>query len=101
MILRLAGHVVRLAYNGPEALQAADEYQPEAVLLDVGLPGMNGYDVARRLRQDPRFRHTLLVAMTGYGQDDDRRRSRDAGCDQHLVKPVDPHDLQQILATMK
>jgi signal transduction histidine kinase/CheY-like chemotaxis protein len=100
MILRLSGHEVRLAYNGPDALQAAEESRPEAVLLDVGLPGMSGYEVARRLRQDPRFRETLLIAMTGYGQDADRRRSLEAGFDQHMVKPVDPDALEQILATL-
>jgi two-component system CheB/CheR fusion protein len=101
MILRLSGHEVRLAYNGPDALQAAEESQPEAVLLDVGLPGMSGYEVARRLRQDPRFREALLIAMTGYGQDADRRRSLEAGFDQHMVKPVDPDALERILATLE
>jgi PAS domain S-box-containing protein len=101
MLLGMSGHDVRLAHNGLEALQAAELFQPEVVMLDIGLPGMNGYEVARYLRQHPKFRETLLIAVTGYGQEEDRRRSLDAGFDQHLVKPVDPHALQQVLATLK
>ncbi len=95
------GHEVRLTHTGPEALQTADQFQPEVVVLDIGLPGMNGYEVARRLRQDPRFRKTLLIAVTGYGQQEDRLRSLEAGFDQHLVKPVDPDAFQQVLANLK
>jgi CheY-like chemotaxis protein len=98
MLLRFWGHTVRLAYNGPEALRAAEEFGPEVVVLDIGLPGMNGYDVARALRQRPRLSHALLVAVTGYGQDEDRRRSHDAGFDHHLTKPVDPEQLHAMLA---
>ncbi len=98
MLLRLEGHEIRLAYSGPEALQAAEEYRPEVILLDIGLPGMNGYEVARRLRQQPPFQRTLLAAMTGYGQDEDRRRSAEAGFDRHLTKPVDPDTLVRLMA---
>jgi PAS domain S-box-containing protein len=98
MLLRLWGHHVQLAHNGPEALQAVKTYQPEVVLLDIGLPGMNGYDVAQQLRQQPELQNAVLIAVTGYGQDEDRRRSRGAGFDHHLTKPVDPESLQSLLA---
>jgi PAS domain S-box-containing protein len=98
MVLRLWGHDVRVAHNGPEALRAADEYLPEVVVLDIGLPGMSGYEVAQQLRQEPRFRGLVLAALTGYGQDSDRRRSAEAGFDHHLTKPVTPEALQQVLA---
>jgi PAS domain S-box-containing protein len=101
MILRLSGHEIRLAHSGPEALKAAEKYRPEVVVLDIGLPGISGYEVAKRLRQQPTFRETLLIAVTGYGQEEDQRRSREAGFDRHLVKPVDPYALEQVLATLK
>jgi CheY-like chemotaxis protein len=96
--LELAGHEVRTAYSGPETLDVAEGFQPAVVLLDIGMPGMNGYDVARRLREQPATRTALLIAMTGWGQDEDRRRSQEAGFDQHLVKPVDPENLKNLLA---
>jgi PAS domain S-box-containing protein len=99
MLLRLWGHEVRVAYNGPQALTAAAEYRPEVVVLDIGLPGMSGYEVARQLRQRPQFAKALLVAVTGYGQDEDRRRSGEAGFDHHLTKPVDPDILHALLAS--
>jgi len=80
------------------ALEAARSYLPEAVLLDIGMPGMDGYEVARRLRQEPGLEEILLVALTGYGQEEDRRRSRQATIDYHLVKPVDPESLKVLLA---
>jgi signal transduction histidine kinase/CheY-like chemotaxis protein len=98
LLLRLRGHEVQKAHTGPEALRAAAEHRPEVVVLDIGLPGMDGYEVARRLRQEPRFQETVLVAVTGYGKEDDRRRSEEAGFDHHLVKPVDPQALHQVLA---
>ncbi|HLJ94820.1 MAG TPA: PAS domain S-box protein [Gemmataceae bacterium] len=98
MLLRLWGHRVRVAYTGPEALRAAEEYQPDVAFLDIGLPGMDGYEVARRLRQQPTFQRTVLAAVTGYGQEDDRRRSAEAGFNHHLTKPVAPETLQKILA---
>jgi CheY-like chemotaxis protein len=84
--------------DGPSGIDAALEFQPEVVLIDIGLPGMNGYEVAGRLRSMPQFDHTLLVAVTGYGQADDRRRAHEAGFDHHLVKPVFFDVLQQLLA---
>jgi len=82
-------------------LEAAQKYQPEVILLDIGLPGMNGYEVARQLRQQPAMANVLLVAVTGYGQEDDRRRSKMAGFDYHLVKPLTPNSLEHLLANTK
>src|SRR5262249_56587900 len=98
--LELTGHEVRVAHDGPAALAAAQAQQPEVVLLDIGLPRMDGYEVARRLRQQPTLANVLLVALTGYGQEEDRHRSREAGFDHHLVKPVDPAALQGLLAAL-
>ncbi len=97
LVLRLGGHDVRVAHDGPAALEAAHAYRPEVVLLDIGLPGMTGYEVARRLRQEPPAGLALLIALTGYGQEEDRRRSSEAGFDVHLTKPVDPADLKELL----
>jgi PAS domain S-box-containing protein len=97
LFLRLDGREVRMACDGPGALDAAREFKPEAIFLDIGLPGMDGYEVARRLRALPDFRTALLVAVTGYGQEDSRTRSRAAGFDHHLVKPVDPESLSALL----
>jgi PAS domain S-box-containing protein len=91
LLLNLNGHDVHTAGDGPSALLAAQAHRPEVILLDIGLPRMDGYEVARRLRQD--FPPMILIAMTGYGQDDDRRKARAAGFDHHLVKPVDPNEL--------
>jgi CheY-like chemotaxis protein len=97
MMLRLDGHEVRMAHDGPAALEVARLFRPEVVLLDIGLPGSSGYDVARQL-QEQVSRPRLLVAMTGYGSAEDQRRSQEAGLDHHLVKPVDPHRLRELLA---
>jgi signal transduction histidine kinase/DNA-binding response OmpR family regulator len=97
MLLRLGGNEVRVAHDGPSALEAAAEFRPSAVLLDIGLPGMNGYEVARRMRGMPQLKRTVLIAQTGWGQDSDRRRSQEAGFNAHLVKPVDLGELQSLL----
>src|SRR5262249_16873854 len=89
MLLALDGHDVQLTYDGPAALRAADEFRPEVVLLDIGLPRMDGYQVAQHLRERLATEQVLLIALTGYGQDEDRRRSQEAGFHVHLVKPVD------------
>jgi two-component system CheB/CheR fusion protein len=99
-LLRQGGHDVRVAGRGPDALAVAAEFAPEAVFLDIGLPGMDGYEVARRLRRQEGDRRVLLVAVTGYGTDEDRRRSREAGFDHHLVKPAAPSDVQDLLARL-
>jgi PAS domain S-box-containing protein len=100
MLLRYAGHEVRAAHTGPRALQAAQAEPPDVIVLDIGLPGMDGYEVARRLREQQGAGRGHLIAMTGYGQDSDRKRSQEAGFDHHLVKPVDPARLQELLGTL-
>ena len=100
VLLQLWGHEVRTAQDGPAALTVAAEYRPDVVLLDIGLPGMSGYEVAQRLREIPGLAGTVLVAVTGYGQESDRRRTREAGFNRHLVKPVEPAHLQEILAAV-
>jgi two-component system CheB/CheR fusion protein len=97
-LLRLWNHDVRVVNDGPSALDAAREQKPEVVLLDIGLPGLDGFQVARKLREEPGLEDTLLVAMTGYGQPEDRRRSREAGIHHHFVKPVEPLVLRNLLA---
>jgi signal transduction histidine kinase/ActR/RegA family two-component response regulator len=97
-LLELWGHQVRIALDGPSALEIAGELRPELVLLDIGLPEMDGWEVARRLRRLPEAAGAVLVALTGYGQRADRERSREAGFDHHLVKPVDPGELRDQLA---
>jgi CheY-like chemotaxis protein/two-component sensor histidine kinase len=98
MMLRMMGHDVRTAYDGLEAVQAAAAFRPDLVLLDIGLPRMNGYEAARHLREQPWARSMALIALTGWGQEEDRRRALDAGCDHHLTKPVDPAALEKLLA---
>lgn len=98
LLKKLGEHEIRTAHDGAAALEAARIHQPELILLDIGLPRMNGYEVARRLRQQPEFRRTLLVALTGYGTEDDRTRAQEAGFDRHLTKPPSMADLRQILA---
>ncbi len=95
LALEMSGYVTRVAHDGPEALRAADEFSPQLAVLDIGLPVMDGYEVARRLKT--RFPKLPLVALTGYGQVDDARRAREAGFDEHLVKPV---DLDRLHATV-
>jgi PAS domain S-box-containing protein len=97
LALCVTGHEVRMAADGPSALVAAVEFRPQVVLLDIGLPGMDGYEVGRQLREERACEGTVLVALTGYGQDDDRRRSRAAGFDHHLVKPVTPDAILAVL----
>lgn len=100
MLLRLQSYEVQLAYGGEEALETAQRSKPELVLLDIGMPGMNGYETCRRLRDQPGGQDRFVVALTGWGQEDDRRRSEEAGFDFHLVKPVNPTDLMKLLASL-
>ena len=97
LLLRLKGQEVRVAHDGIKALEVARDFRPELVLLDIGMPGMDGYEVARQLRQQPGTQGALLVALTGYGQGEDRERSLAAGLDAHLVKPVAPEALDALL----
>ena len=99
-LLEMAGHAVQIAHSGPAALEAAATFRPEVVLLDIGLPGLDGYQVAERLRADPAMAGVTLIAASGYGQEEDRRRSAEAGIDRHLVKPVDLKELQDLLAAV-
>jgi PAS domain S-box-containing protein len=100
MLLQASGHDVRMAHDGPAALEAALDYRPDVMLLDIGLPMLNGFEVAERLRQQAEIRDTVLVAVTGYGQERDRQRTQQAGFDYHLVKPADFDDVQKILVTV-
>jgi CheY-like chemotaxis protein len=100
-LVRLWGHDVRMAYDGPTALEVAAHYQPNVVLLDIGLPGMDGFQVARRLRADLHLEATFLVSLTGDADKEAQQRSREAGCDRHIVKPVDPTVLERLLRTCK
>jgi CheY-like chemotaxis protein len=100
-LLELSGHQVRTAYGGAAALEMAERHRPRLIVLDIGLPGMDGYEVARRLRHHPAFSGVTLVALTGYGQESDRRKTRDAGFDHHFVKPVDPNELNRLLAQLE
>jgi CheY-like chemotaxis protein len=99
MLMEVSGHESRLCYDGESALTEAQKFQPQVVLLDIGLPGLNGLEVARRLRAMNLSPRPMLVALTGYGQRDDLRRSQEAGFDHHLVKPADPQALIALLAT--
>lgn len=97
MFLSLAGHEVKTVGDGPQALSCAPEFQPEVVVLDIGLPGLDGYEVARRLRRMPQTCDILLIALTGYGQQSDQAQAKDAGFDEHLVKPTDPEVLAHLI----
>jgi PAS domain S-box-containing protein len=101
MILRLLGNESITAHDGLDAVRQAGAFRPEIILLDIGMPGLNGYDTARLIRAQPWGKHVLLVALTGWGQDDDRRKSEDAGFDAHIVKPIDTATLQKLLASSK
>jgi CheY-like chemotaxis protein len=97
-LLSLMGHDVRLGFDGEEALRLALDFRPDVALLDLGLPKLSGCEVAKRMRSDPRVKDTLLLAQTGWGQDDDLQRTKEAGFDHHLLKPVDIGRLKAILA---
>ncbi|MBA2542962.1 MAG: response regulator, partial [Deltaproteobacteria bacterium] len=99
MLLETDGSEIRIAHTGLAALDLAAELRPHVVLLDLGLPGIDGYEVARRLRADSSLTQPLLVAVTGWGTEEDRRKTKDAGFDQHLVKPVDHARLAQLIAS--
>jgi CheY-like chemotaxis protein len=91
------GHEVRVTYDGPSALDLARAFHPEIAILDIGMPGMDGLELARRFRADPELRRTRLLALSGWGHEQDRERSHEAGFDRHLVKPVDLDDLRSAL----
>lgn len=98
LLLETSGYEVRVAYTGPAGVEAANEWRPDVVLCDIGLPGLDGYGVARELRRNPSTSHARMIAVTGYGGDQDRERSHQAGFDAHLTKPADPAAIQELLA---
>jgi PAS domain S-box-containing protein len=100
VLLNVMGHEVRTAHDGATAVEVARTFRPEVALLDIGMPGMSGYELAQLLRRLPQLQGIVLVAVTGWGQDGDRRRSRDAGFDHHLTKPADLPALEELLATL-
>src|SRR5262249_9627149 len=97
-LLEVLGHEVHVAHDGPAALELARAKTPRVLLVDIGLPGMDGYEVARRAREDPRLRGAVLFALTGYGRDEDREAALAAGFDGHLVKPVSVEALEELVA---
>ncbi len=100
-LLRLWDYVAEVVHDGQAAIAAAAAFRPHAVLLDIGLPKMNGFEVARWLRREPDLAGVLVIAVTGYGQESDRAAGREAGFDHHLVKPVDLDLLRRLLAGLR
>ena len=100
MILRGIGQEVAVANDGPSAIEEVGHFKPEVVFLDIAMPGMDGYEVARRLRAEQKSERLLLVALTGYGQEEDRRRAIEAGFNRHMVKPANLEELMQLLITL-
>ena len=101
MMLRMMGNETQTAHDGQEALDVATAFRPDVILLDIGMPKLNGYDAARRIRQEAWGKNAVLVAVTGWGQDDDRRRSRESGFNFHMVKPIEPATLEKLLAGLQ
>jgi len=101
MVLKMMGNDARTAYDGKEGVELAGEFRPEVVLFDIGMPKLNGYEACRLIRKEPWGRKVIVIAVTGWGQDDDRQRSHDAGFDHHMVKPVDPQALMKMLAELQ
>jgi CheY-like chemotaxis protein len=101
MLLRLGGHDVRVAANGFAALELVERFAPDVAFLDIGLPGIDGYELSGRLRARASCRRTVLVAMTGYGRDEDKQRAIDAGFDRHLTKPVEHGEVARVLASVE
>jgi CheY-like chemotaxis protein len=99
-LLEIIGHEARTAHDGGEAVATTEAYRPEVILLDIGLPVMNGYEVARTIRRHPWGTDIVIVALTGWGQMEDRTRSKEAGINHHLVKPVEPQALLDLLSRM-
>jgi CheY-like chemotaxis protein len=98
MLLQLDGHEVQLAHNGPEALALFERMGPEIAILDIGMPGLSGYEVAQRIRARQRDQHVTLIAVTGWGQESDKARAAEAGFDHHFTKPVDLAALAALIA---
>lgn len=101
MLLSFLGHEVRTASDGPRGIQEAQSLRPDLMLLDIGMPGMDGYEVARRMREQEATRDATIVALTGWGKDEDRRNSREAGYEHHLVKPPDLAEVEQLIKRLQ
>ena len=101
MMLSILGHDTRTAHDGESAVSTAETFLPDVVLLDIGLPKLNGYEVAQRIRAASWGASMYLIAVTGWGQDEDRQRSTEVGLNQHMVKPVEPAALEKLLANLK
>lgn len=101
MMLSIMGHETRTAHDGESAVQTAESFLPEVMLLDIGLPKLNGYEVAQRIRQQPWGTSMYLIAVTGWGQDEDRQRSSEVGLNVHMVKPVEPAALEKLLSDLQ
>jgi CheY-like chemotaxis protein len=99
-LLQVCGNETLTAFDGLEALEVGSQFRPNVVLLDLGMPNLNGYDTARRIRQQPWGQNAVLIALTGWGKDEDRRRSGEAGFDSHVVKPVVVEQLDALLASL-
>jgi len=100
-VLRRLGHQTRTEYDGAAAIAAADAFRPDLILLDIGLPGMSGHEVAREIRQTPWGGTTTIIAVSGWGEESDRKQSREAGFDHHVTKPLDYEGVQRILTTLE
>jgi CheY-like chemotaxis protein len=98
MMLKLTGNEVRTAHDGVEAVEVAGAFRPQAILMDVGMPRLNGYEATRRIREQPWGRSVIIIALTGWGQEGDKLQSREAGCNGHLVKPASLPELEKALA---
>jgi CheY-like chemotaxis protein len=98
VLLQIHGHVTQTVYDGEQALRAAGDFHPDIVFLDIGMPGIDGLETARAMRRIPGMKHTVLVALTGWATEEDRQRSRRAGFDYHLAKPVSIERLNELLA---
>ena len=101
MLVKMLGNEVRIACNGEQAVEQAAEFRPHLILMDLGMPIVDGYEAARRIRQQTWGKEIMLVALTGWGQDEDKRRMKQAGFDDHLVKPAASADLQKLFAKME
>ena len=101
MMLSIMGHDTRTAHDGESAVTTAESFLPDVVLLDIGLPKLNGYEVAQRIRESAWGASMYLIAVTGWGQDEDRQRSSEVGLNQHMVKPVEPAALEKLLAELR
>jgi DNA-binding response OmpR family regulator len=98
MVLRFMGYEVEVAFSGAEALEIAAREKPRAAIIDIGMPGMSGHEVAQRMRREAWGKHALLIALTGWGKEQDKLAARAAGFDDHLTKPVDPEEIGRVLA---